>query len=131
MPQVDIITGDDRHRHWTIEEKQSILEAAFAPGAVTAHVAKRLNVSTGQLYTWRKQLMKKKPCGQNGFSQVVAVGNRPASAFHPSSAAASMPVPACELPAIELVVRGHKVRIPATMPVALVSAVIRALLRRR
>ena len=73
MPQVDIITGDKRVRQWTQEEKLSIVEAAFAPGAVAAHMAKRVNVSTGQLYTWRKQLMSRKPSGGNGFARVVTV----------------------------------------------------------
>ena len=29
MPQVDIITGEARHRTWTLEEKLSILDAAL------------------------------------------------------------------------------------------------------
>jgi hypothetical protein len=48
MPQVDLITGESRHRHWTVEEKLSILAAAFAPGAVVREIARRANVSTGQ-----------------------------------------------------------------------------------
>ena len=78
MPQVDIITGEARRRTWTQEEKQSILAAAFAPGAVTAHVAKRLNVSTGQLYTWRKELGRCAPLGDgHGFARVVAITETP------------------------------------------------------
>ena len=133
MPQVDIITGEQRVRSWTLEEKQSILAAAFAPGAVAAHVAKRANISTGQLYTWRKQLMRKKPAGENGFARVVAVADlSPPTALPPplSSTPQSLPVAACDLPAIEIELRGNKVRIPATMPAALASAVVRALVRR-
>ncbi len=60
------------------EEKQSILAAAFAPGAVTAHVAKRLNVSTGQLYAWRKELGRCAPLGDgHGFARVVAITETP------------------------------------------------------
>ncbi|MGH9345357.1 MAG: transposase [Terriglobia bacterium] len=135
MPQVDIITGERRVRSWRLEEKQSILAAAFAPGAVVSHVARRANISTGQLYTWRKQLMKKKPVGENGFAQVVAVADRGPTALPsplPGTAPAPfLPVAACELPAIEIEVRGSKVRIPATMPAVLAAAVIRALVRRR
>ena len=131
MPQVDIITGEQRVRSWTQEEKRSILAAAFAPGAVAAHVAKRANISTGQLYTWRKQLMRKKPAGENGFAQVVAVADRgPAALPSPGTAMPPLAVTACELPAIEIEVRGNKVRIPATMPAALAAAVVRALVRR-
>jgi transposase len=143
MPQVDIITGDKRVRQWTQEEKLSIVEAAFAPGAVAAHMAKRVNVSTGQLYTWRKQLMSRKPSGGNGFARVVTVTETavpgpklspPSPATEPTSLAAlsvpALPVTACDLPAIEVEVRGDKVRIPGSMPPALATAVLRALVRR-
>jgi transposase len=136
MPQVDIITGEARHRTWTLEDKLSILEAAFAPGAVVAHVARRVNITTGQLYTWRQQLMRKKPAGGNGFAQVVAVTDGPSvsslaePARLPTSAAPPMTTTAADLPAIEIETRGHKVRIPATMPAALAAAVVRALVRR-
>ena len=133
MPQVDVITGEKRHRRWSLEEKQSILAAAFAPGAITAHIAKRVNVSTGQLYTWRKQLMKKNGRGPTGFSQVVTLADLPpAMTLLPPSAPdpATGAAPMCACPVIELEVHGCKVRIPPTMPAALASAVIRALVRR-
>ena len=68
MPQVHVITGAPRQQRWSREEKESILAAAFAPGAVVRHVARRVNVSTSQLYEWRKELMPQKRNGQSGFS---------------------------------------------------------------
>jgi len=148
MPQVDIITGEPRHRTWTIEEKKSILAAAFAPGAVAKEVARRANISTGQLYTWRKNLMKKRPETAKGFARVVTVSDQtaalppptvlalepapvaavstPARIIEPSGVAAT----ACDLPATEIEVRGNKVRIPGSMPPALATAVLRALVQR-
>jgi transposase len=96
MPQVDVITDAPRHRRWSLEEKQSILAAAFAPGAIVAEVARRANVSSGLLYTWRKELMAKKPAG---FSQMVTVADL-------SPPATPGPVLAHELPAIEIETRG-------------------------
>lgn len=90
MPQVDIISGDPRHWKWTVEEKLSILAAAFAPGATVREIARRANVSTSQLYTWRKKLMNNNQPGSNGF--------------------APPPMMAHELPVIELEAGGHKVR---------------------
>lgn len=140
MPQIDIITGEKRVRQWTRDEKLSILEAAFAPGVVVKDVARRANISTGQLYTWRKQLMGKKTSGSNGFARVVmetAVSSpklSPPLPVEPAPATAlsvqALPVSACDLPAIEVEVRGNKVRIPPTMPASLASAVVRALVRR-
>lgn len=133
MPQVDIITGQNRHRRWTDEEKRSILAAAFAPGAVASHVAKRVNVSTGQLYTWRKRLLKDEPA-DSGFAKVVTVTNAHAIPSVPLLSAPLETVstaPPRVADAIEIEVRGNKVRIPSNMPVALASAVVRALVRRR
>jgi transposase len=110
MLQVDIISDDPRHRKWTVEEKLSILAAAFAPGATVREIARRANVSTSQLYTWRKKLMNNNQPGSNGF--------------------APPPMMAHELPVIELEAGGHKVRIPGTMPPAVASMVVRALVQR-
>jgi transposase len=135
MPQVDIITGQPRHRQWTVEEKPSLLTAAFAPGAVVREIARRANVSTSQLYTWRKQLMPGDRHDDRGFAQVVTVaGFQPISTTAPATSvppgAAPPPMAMHELPAIEIEVRGNKVRIPGTMPPALASVVVRALARR-
>jgi transposase len=125
MPQVDVITGAPRQRRWSLEEKQSLVAAAFAPGAVVAHVAQRANISTSQLYTWRKELTKPNRGGQRGFSRVVAVADpSPVPALPPPQA------PVCELPVIELEIRGRKVRIPPTTPAPLAVAIIRAVARR-
>lgn len=140
MPQVDIITGEKRVRRWTDEEKASILAAAFAPGAVVREVARRANISTGQLYTWRSSLMKKMPKGGHGFARVIAASDQaaallPQAPHLPSAATMALPtmtsISGAELPAIEIEVRGNKVRIPGSMPPALAAAVLRALVRRR
>jgi transposase len=38
-------------------DKLRIVEEAFAPGAVAKRVAERHEISTGLLFTWRRQLM--------------------------------------------------------------------------
>jgi transposase len=114
MPKVDIITGEQRHRRWTIEEKQSIVAAAFSPGIRPMDIAKRANISSGQLYTWRKELLE---AGVASFSRVVAVTDPVKEPKEP-------------VPAIELEINGHRVRIPASMPPALASAVVLALVNR-
>ena len=48
-----LLTGSDRRRRWSDDERREILSQAFAPGAVTSAVARRYEVSSGLLYTWR------------------------------------------------------------------------------
>lgn len=48
----------ERRRRWSDEEKLSILKETTQPGAIMAVVARRYGIGTGQLYTWRKQLLR-------------------------------------------------------------------------
>ena len=53
---MEIISGIERHRRWRLEEKLRIVAEAEAPGAVFALVARRFEVSRGQLWKWRTQV---------------------------------------------------------------------------
>ena len=57
MGQVAVFSGVERRRRWDDETRLKILSEAFAPGANTAQVARHHDVSTGQLYTWRRRLL--------------------------------------------------------------------------
>ena len=56
MQRVEIITGRERRRRWSAEEKARLVAEAFAPGAIISHVARRHEVAESCLYAWRKQL---------------------------------------------------------------------------
>ena len=53
---MEILSGVERRRRWRLEEKLRIVAEAEASGAVFAHVARRHDVSRGQLWTWRHQV---------------------------------------------------------------------------
>ncbi len=57
MAQAILLTGQERRRRWSPDQRLEILEAAFAPGANVSEVARRFDVSTGLLYTWRCQAL--------------------------------------------------------------------------
>lgn len=145
MAQVEVITGADRRRRYTLGEKRRLLAEAFAPGVNVKAYCRRHDLASGSLYTWRKEL------GGDGpeFARVVAI-NEPAAIppplgtlplaplplpplptpLPPTSLPPSLSATACELPAIEVDIGDHKVRIPGSMPPALATAVVRALVRR-
>jgi transposase len=56
MGQVTVFSGPERRRRWSDEQRLQILTEAFAPGACPTEVARRHEISTGQLYTWRNKL---------------------------------------------------------------------------
>jgi transposase len=116
MARVEIITGPERRRFWSEEQKRAIVDAAFAPGAIVADVARRAAVCAGQIYRWRHELGH----AGSGFSQVVTAmddGGNGCSALD-------------RAPAIEVELGGAaRLRIPALTPPELAAAVVRALRR--
>ena len=74
--RVDIRVGVERRRRWGREEKLRIVRESLAPDAVVTEVARRYEISTGLLYTWRKQAL----AGLlGGFMPVRVVANAEAS----------------------------------------------------
>ena len=71
--EVEVLSNGARRRHWTREEQEVILRAAFAPGAVVRVIARQNDISTGLIYTWRRRLWKNRP--ELGFSPVVAIAD--------------------------------------------------------
>jgi transposase len=55
--QIDIRVRRERRRRWTQAEKLRIVREAFAPGAIAQRVAERHEISTGLLFTGRRQVM--------------------------------------------------------------------------
>ena len=55
MARVEVITGPERRRRWSEEQKRVIVAASLAPGAVVSEVARRADVGASQIYRWRKE----------------------------------------------------------------------------
>ena len=49
------LTGPERRRRWSLEEKLRILAQSVAPGSSAFLVCRLRGISSGQLYTWRRQ----------------------------------------------------------------------------
>lgn len=55
MGQVTVFSGLERRRRWSDEERSQVLTEAFSSGARVAEVARRHDISTGLIYTWRRK----------------------------------------------------------------------------
>lgn len=119
MARVEVITGPERRRRWSEEQKRAIVAASFAPGAVVCEVARRAEVSPGQIYRWRQELR----AAASGFAPVlIASAESSDQAMHEAN---------CGEPAIEVEFAGKaRVRIPGSIPADLAAAVVKALARR-
>src|ERR1700674_5407461 len=100
MARFEVITGRERRRRWSEDQKRAIVAESFAPGAVVSEVARRADVSPGQVYRWRQELR-----AAAGFAQVLMAGELPA----PTAAAGD--AACCAEPAIEVEVGRVRVRI--------------------
>jgi transposase len=119
MAQFHVITGAERRRRWSDDEKQALVASAFAPGAIVTAVARRADVCPSQLYRWRRDLRG----ASNGFAELVVL---PDGATPLASTASAASMPCIE---IEFTGMAH-VSIPPSVPGELAAAVVKALSRR-
>ena len=115
MGHVTLISGRERRRHWSSEERARILSAISAPGAVVAEVARREDVCTSLVYKWRREARRAEDHG--GFAPVVI---ETAPSEKPRGDASEPSVAVVEL-------NEARVRICAGAPTALISAILKAL----
>ena len=121
MARVEVISGIERRRRWSEEQKRAIVAESFAPGAVVSEVARRADVSPGQIYRWRQELR----AAVAGFAPLlIAAPDNPTSNGVEGRRF-------CGGPAIEVKFAGKiVVRIPGSIPAELAAAVVKSLSRR-
>ncbi|WP_324280244.1 transposase (plasmid) [Sinorhizobium kummerowiae] len=122
MAKVEILTGAERQRRWSAEQKLSILQEAFGTDDSVSVVARRHDILPQQIYAWRKK-----------FSPPKLEAPKSAS-FIPVSVIASLEGPAdgskrsglgSRSKDIEIVLRnGRILRIAADAELELLSALI-------
>lgn len=121
MGQVAVYSGVERRRRWDDETRLKILSEAFSPGANISEIARRHDVSTGQIYTWRRKLLE------------ASAGPAPVALSDPGFAEAVMvedgPSARPDLPPVIIVdlARGRRLNIFASASPAIVTAVLKAL----
>src|SRR5450631_1266662 len=76
--RIEVITGAERRRRWSWEQKQAIVAESVAPRSSPTVIARKYGLNTGQLYTWRRQMLRR-VCGRHPGA-VGAAGDRPAEA---------------------------------------------------
>ncbi len=133
---LEIITGVERRRRWSVADKIRIVAEADESGNKVADVARRHEISRSILWTWRKQARAGKLAASDplGFLPVVvdtsiALDAPIATAGAPP--AASVPVDTTPLPgqlAITItLVNGTRLEISAALSLPTLSCIIGAL----
>jgi transposase len=132
MARVEIFQGQARRR-WTDEEKRRLVAETFAPGATVHGLARRHGVSTGQLFTWRKQFRAELgfPMPAPAVPAFAAVTIAPSSPSLPVNSTVPGPSAGATLGVIEIELpQGERVRIAGVVDPAMVTAALQVLVRR-
>jgi transposase len=53
--RVEVLSGVERRRRWSRDDKARIVEETLSPGAKVSEVARRHGVSASLVFTWRRQ----------------------------------------------------------------------------
>jgi transposase len=53
--RVEVLTGPVRRRRWSAEEKARIVEESLIPGARVSDVARRWQICSLQVFSWRRE----------------------------------------------------------------------------
>jgi transposase len=114
--RIEVITGVERRRKWSAQEKMAIVAESLAEGAVVSEVARRHGLSPQQLFGWRSRLRD------------AVKGSAPSSdatpAFVPAIVEDEPPSPAAPaLPAV--VAMGAAGVDPAPIEIALGGVIVR------
>jgi transposase len=63
----EVLTGPERRRHWSADEKLAMVRETFEPGKTVSMVARLHGINPNQLFQWRK-------LHQDGSLSVVSAG---------------------------------------------------------
>jgi transposase len=122
--EVSILPGPERRRKWTVAEKLSIVEESCLSGARVTDVARRRGLHPNQVHQWRRQARMGELVRSAGSSGFLSVAVTPED----TTSAAAAVTPEGQAGLIEIQFGGDIcVRMPATTPTDLASAVIGAL----
>ncbi len=123
IQRVEVITGLERRRQFSDEEKLRLVEEAFQPGVKATEVARRLGVDVSLLYRWRRQFFGQQP-RLPAFLPITVATDAPAPEEVTEPAAAPAAPPAGF---IEVEFATARLRITGPVDPALVGTVIAAL----
>jgi len=115
--RIELITGQVRRRLWSLEQKRQIVAESFEPGANISALARRHNVSSGLLHSWRRKA-RISACEQTQLDNPT---------FVPVSVKDSAPLSVERV--IEVEIAGALVRVPNGIDLETLTLVLCALRR--
>jgi len=126
--RVEVLTGPDRRRRWSADEKSRIVAESLVPGAVVSQVARRWQICRQQIFAWRRELATQ--IGGGGCGDPAGLAFIPVVAEMPTPARTAPipppPVTVAAPPGIEIDVDGARIRVASGVDGKTLTAVLRA-----
>ena len=116
--RVEVLTGPGRRRRWSDDDKARIVAETLEPGAVVAEVARRWQVCSQQVFTWRREMRA---------GAAARLGFVPIGAEAPTPTPEPMAAPAPMAPALEVRLAGAVPRVEPGADPDLLTTVLRAI----
>jgi transposase len=82
-PAIEVITSVERRRRWSTAEKERLVAASLERGGTVSAVAREAGIHPGQLYGWRRQLLRRSPPAATFAA--VRIAAEPAAAGLPTA----------------------------------------------
>ena len=117
--RAEVLSGPERRRRWTFEQKARIVAESLAPGAVASEIARRHGLHRNQLYGWRRDV--------RGNALAPLTEFVPVTVTKDSVAQDSAIGRAGEVKGIELTIGDAVMRIGSEVSPEAITAAIRAL----
>jgi transposase len=134
LRRIEMITGTERRRKWSAEEKAEIAAESLAEGTVVSEVARRHGLSPQQLFGWRARLRaavknSAPSCDTTSSFVPAIVENEPPSPAAPALPAAAVPIVTAgsEPTSIEIAFGGVIVRVRGEADPPALTTVLKAL----
>jgi len=119
----EVLSGVERRRRWSAEQKLQVARASWEPGARVADVARRFDVTRQQVYDWRAAARRGAFAGLGAVAGFVEVIAAPAcDAVPPSEVVA----PSTGDVTVEIALGGRSLRVPVSLQTAELMRLIRA-----
>jgi transposase len=129
MSRMTVLTGPERRRRWSGDERLRILTEAFSPGACVSEVARRHDVSTALIYGWRRKLRRELPAPASSALLAMSPSTMVGTSFA-EAVLTDEPEPDVAETGAAIVIDlpgGGRVSIAASTPPALAAAALKAL----
>jgi transposase len=135
MARMEIVTGRERRRSWSDEQKLQIVHEAATSGLSVADVARRHDLVPQQIHVWRRQLLARVKAEARGHGAsarflpvaVIAEPEQPEAPRDERAAGGEKPNGAARSGRIEIRCKGGRVlKVEAGLDPAMLRSLIRS-----